>query len=129
VTTTNYHGRESVVTTTLRKWSDRGYSAVTMKEILASESFSILLPHAIVRSISPSRCNALDVAEEVEIVFLAEGIGIDRGDLLGDIEAALSKSPALIHNCLDFKSPKTCSVCALLWRIRSIGVVSVEQAR
>jgi len=60
-------------------------------------------------------------AVRVELTF--ESAAFDPGDLLDDMEKALSQT-ALIHTCSDKRSPDSCRVCSLLYRIKRLQVGS-----
>jgi len=58
-------------------------------------------------------------AVRVELTF--DSAAIDQGDIVGDLEKALSRT-ALIHSCMDLKSPASCHVCSLLYRLKRLKV-------
>ena len=60
------------------------------------------------------------VRSRYRVAVLFAAFGIEEGDLLADLEAALSDSPALIHSCQDFNAPETCRACALLHRVQRL---------
>ena len=112
-------------------WGD-GHEPLTKQELLDATELTVVLPKAIIRNLSPNREGGVFLEQpyrpEVDITFLAEGLSLDRGDLLGDMEKALSGSPAIIHGCQDYRSPTTCHACSMLWRIRRMQrcVVDVD---
>lgn len=119
--------RDAVVLT-----DDNDPRPMTSKELLESERpLTVVVPKAWLRSVDGNVYKVdLDghTFNDVQIDFIAEGIGIDGGDLLGDVEDALSGGPALIHQCVDYRSPTTCRACNLLWRVRDLKkcIVSVD---
>jgi hypothetical protein len=74
------------------------------------QSRNIVAPH-------PSFQEKLPHGFRIEAEFQA--ISTLPGDLLHDMEKALSSSSALIHSCHDFTSPETCEPCRLLHRIKN----------